>query len=91
MVRNAKITEVGTPHDDYVAHAQILSLVGALEARNIIPGAPRSPNGTCCPPGGGVIDQIDALGAPGQGEAPLRAPAAPRPGTIVVDGAAPPR
>ena len=99
VLRDAKITEVATIHDDYVAQANILSLVGALEARNIIPGAPRyDPNKRLrqitkwdmLTPWGVVIDQIDALGAPGSGQAPVRSPAAPRPGTIVVDeGAAP--
>ena len=97
VLRDARITEVATSHDDYVARADILSLTGALEARNIIPGAPRyDPDRhlrqitrwDMLTPWGVVIDQIDALGAPGTGEAPVRAPAAPRPGTIVVDRAA---
>jgi outer membrane protein len=94
VLRDARITEVGTVHDDYVAQADILSLVGALEARNIIPGAPRYDprqhlrqitKWDMLTPWGVVIDQIDSLGAPGTGEAPLHSPAAPRPGTIVVD------
>ena len=94
VLRDARITEVETIHDDYVAQANILSLVGALEARNIIPGAPRyDPNKhlrqitrwDMLTPWGAVIDQIDSLGAPGGGQTVVRSPAAPRPGTIVVD------
>ena len=94
VLRDAKITEVETVHDDYVAQANILSLVGALEARNIIPGAPRyDPNQhlrqitkwDMLTPWGVVLDQLDALGAPGSGQPPIRPVTGPRPGTIVVD------
>ncbi len=94
VLRDAKITEVETIHDDYVAQANILSLVGALEAHNIIPGAPRyDPNKhlrqitrwDMLTPWGVVIDQLDALGAPGSGQPPIRPAAEPRPATIVVD------
>jgi len=95
VLRDAKITEVETLHDDYVAQANILSLVGALEARNIIPGAPRyDPNRRLrqitkwdmLTPWGVIVDQIDALGAPGSGQPVVRPPTAPpRPAVIVVD------
>ena len=94
VLRDSKITEVETLHDDYVAQANILSLVGALEAHNIIPSAPRyDPNQhlrqitkwDMLTPWGVVIDQLDALGAPGSGQPPVRPAATPRPGTIVVD------
>ena len=97
VLRDAKITEVGTLHDNYVAQAEILDLVGALEARNIIPGVPRYDprqhlrritKWDMLTPWGVVVDQIDALGAPLTGETPVRAPVAPRPGTIDVQSTA---
>ena len=100
VLRDAKITEVETIHDDYVAQANILSLVGRMEAGNIIPGAPRyDPNQhlrritkwDMLTPWGAIVDQIDALGAPGTTPAPVRPATAPRPGTIVVDEAPAPR
>jgi outer membrane protein len=93
VLRDARITEIETIHDDYVAQANILSLVGALEARNIIPNARRyDPNQhlrqitrwDMLTPWGVVIDQLDALGAPGAGTAVAKPQTTPRPGTIVV-------
>jgi outer membrane protein len=87
-LEQSQLALVGARHDEYVAAAGVLAAMGALEARVLVPGAPRYDptsnfekvrHATGWVPWETALDSLDRVGAP----APTPAPPPSAPGEVV--------
>ena len=87
-LEQSQLALVGARHDEYVAAAAVLAATGALEARNLVPDAPRYDptknfekvrHATGWVPWEKALDSLDRVGAPTTTPAPPPSP----PGEVV--------
>ncbi|HUZ12299.1 MAG TPA: TolC family outer membrane protein [Caulobacteraceae bacterium] len=87
-LENSELSLVGARHDEYVAAAAVLAAMGSLDARNLIPTAPRYDaarnfrkrrDGVWWTPWEPALEAVDHLGAPSIARAPAPTP----PGQVV--------
>jgi outer membrane protein len=90
-LENSELALVGARHDEYVAAAAVLAAMGALEARTLIPGAPRYDpkvafdqlrHAPGAMPWDGAVQALDRVGAPRTTPAPPPS----QPGEVVKTG-----
>jgi outer membrane protein len=97
-LRDAEIAQLAALHDQYVAEASLLRVVGRLEGPDLVPGLPQYDVATHLRqvekrgevPWTPLVEKLDALGAPGAGQRAIPAPEAIRHRPEIATAPAPP-
>lgn len=83
-LRDAELSLLAAEHDQYVAEATLLRVIGRLEGPALLPGLPRYDvtanlhrvENRGAVPWSSLIETLDAMGAPNAGQGPISAPRA---------------